>query len=172
MYGCAIPLVYLLSPAESQSPRRTKLAPIALSTLAAAASHPEIPTLVLPRQHSLWCFLYLLSRKMPVEKHREFGALQGSEPINKQSGRTASHTGVDHLPLKEGIGSFPHRSLSCLDLCLLRLMPRRRSSRLLIDRSLRSPTFFAMTPRPNQKIGAEVDSLALRKSRSILGSGS
>ena len=49
---------------------------------------------------------------MPVEKHREFGALQGSEPTNEQSGRTASRTGVDHPPLKEGIGTFPHRSLS------------------------------------------------------------
>ena len=49
---------------------------------------------------------------MPAEKHREFNALQGSEPTNEQSGRTASRTGVDHLPLKEGIGTFPHRALS------------------------------------------------------------
>jgi hypothetical protein len=108
---------------------------------------------------------------MPVEKHREFNALQGSEPTNEQGGRTTSRTGVDHASAKKQ-ELDPFRIARCpyLDLCLLRLIPRCVSSRLPIDRSLRSPTFFAEIPRPNQKISEEIDSLPLRKSRSILRS--
>jgi len=64
----------------------------------------------------LLCFLYLLGKKMPVEKHPEFGALQGSEPNIEQSGRTASRSGVDRLPPKEQMNPFRIAPCPCPDL--------------------------------------------------------
>jgi hypothetical protein len=66
-----------------------------------------------------------------------------------------------NVPLSFRIIRYP-----CLDLGLLRLMLRRRSSRLPIDHSLRSPTLIAMTPQPNRKIGKAIGSRAVQ-SRSI-----